>query len=389
MSSLTQSQGTFSQPLNWGQTMAPHIFNHDYSMGNCSSSTVYLGDRLTRDADGTLQSIPKSPAEVFGEYVISPLLDRVIDTLKGIDRFVSPLFNFIPVAKADDTGLIGWAENDCPDGWEEYTDLRGRVPVGAGYYIGITEDGRTEQVTYTAGDTGGEIDHTLNEGEMVAHEHRTGLSGGYAANTGFSRTNDNSMSVEASKWVSSQLYSSKEGGDQPHNNMQPYIVLKACQKTTSGNYASQSDVDALESNVNSLESDIGAVESDISTIQGSLSNYASQTDVDSIESDVSVLESDVSTIQMQVGNFKSDSCTITCHYTNSDSFIYALAIVGTISGIFGTIFGCMGMLGVRLNCSRNSEIAMTHVPNVTLQVDTFCVILGLLFAFIDRLIKGS
>ena len=84
-------------------------------------------------------------------------------------------------------------------------NLQTRVPVGAG-------DG------YNLGAVGGEENHTLTIEEMPSHTH-----GGVRRNTqggsGSASTGASSSSADTN------TYTNETGGDQPHNNMQPYTVV--------------------------------------------------------------------------------------------------------------------------------------------------------------------
>ena len=81
--------------------------------------------------------------------------------------------------------------------------------------------------TYTAGDTGGEATHTLTVAEMPAHTHKsqgfwqTPDSGGHNA---IART---MISTDPTDTNSLQ----NTGGDQPHNNMPPYLVVYMWKRT--------------------------------------------------------------------------------------------------------------------------------------------------------------
>jgi microcystin-dependent protein len=109
-------------------------------------------------------------------------------------------------------------------------DLRGRVPIhmGAGF---------------TQGERGGEYTHTLITSEMAAHNHSAsghaaqanqptvkantdGLAQGFAVGQGGSAVNiygnaGNTLTLAAGSV-------SKTGGDQPHDNTQPYLALNFC-----------------------------------------------------------------------------------------------------------------------------------------------------------------
>lgn len=89
-------------------------------------------------------------------------------------------------------------------------DLRNRVPVGK-------DENDTD--FDTLGNTGGEKEHTLTINEMPSHNHQSsnyfegsgGTSGVWAVRSLADLTGYNDVS-------------SQTGGNQPHNNLQPYIV---------------------------------------------------------------------------------------------------------------------------------------------------------------------
>lgn len=110
-------------------------------------------------------------------------------------------------------GLIAiWgkpASEPIPEGWRECTDLRGRFPLGWN-----PDDEDFNQL----GKEGGAKTHTLIIDEMPSHSHklpaspRRSESGG-----GWFQTNGS-----GSGWYDSQTI----GGNQPHNNMPPYRIIK-------------------------------------------------------------------------------------------------------------------------------------------------------------------
>jgi hypothetical protein len=85
-------------------------------------------------------------------------------------------------------------------------NLGGRVPVGSGSSGGSN---------YLLTDTGGEETHTLTAAEMPSHSHNTAWVG-FGGN--------NAVGVIGGSAYSA-LATTSAGGDLPHNNMQPYIVL--------------------------------------------------------------------------------------------------------------------------------------------------------------------
>lgn len=93
--------------------------------------------------------------------------------------------------------------------WEQLED---RFLLGAG-------------TTYTAGDTGGEAEHTLTENEMPSHRHNlhdVGSTGTGTSTYGGVRLNQ----------VFANNYTNYVGGGQAHNNMPPYIVVYMWKRLT-------------------------------------------------------------------------------------------------------------------------------------------------------------
>ncbi|RCK24599.1 hypothetical protein TH8_13545 [Thalassospira profundimaris] len=90
-------------------------------------------------------------------------------------------------------------------------DLRGRVPVGAGQ-----GDGLTERVI---GAIDGAEAHQLSIEEMPAHDHKYGaMHQNYYGMNAYTYAG-----VSPSAQV--QYGVAPTGGDQPHNNMQPFVVI--------------------------------------------------------------------------------------------------------------------------------------------------------------------
>lgn len=82
--------------------------------------------------------------------------------------------------------------------------------------------------TYTAGTTGGEAEHILTTAEMPSHNHKLYEKGGGSDRFLVTKT-----------WVSSTMQAEatsgssigNEGGNQPHNNMPPYLTVYMWKRT--------------------------------------------------------------------------------------------------------------------------------------------------------------
>lgn len=90
-------------------------------------------------------------------------------------------------------------------------NMAGNVPVGLN--VGDTDFG-------TLGGKGGEKTHTLTVDELAKHSHKV-LAKMYSSNGGNVSVSGSSNNAD---WAISGTIDNT-GGDQPHNNIQPYIVL--------------------------------------------------------------------------------------------------------------------------------------------------------------------
>ena len=112
-------------------------------------------------------------------------------------------------------GLIAiWgkpASEPIPEGWRECTDLRGRFPLGWN-----PDDEDFNQL----GKEDGTKTHTLTIDEMPSHSHKVPVFAGGSASGNRDGHPDN--------WIDNNrtVDSHSVGGNQPHNNMPPYRIIK-------------------------------------------------------------------------------------------------------------------------------------------------------------------
>ena len=108
-------------------------------------------------------------------------------------------------------------------------DLRGRVPMGAGQGSGLA--------SRTLGAKGGKETVTLTKDQMPSHTH-TATTKATTAGADTTAPNDAFMAKGAQTYSASarpdttmhreNVVNSTEGGNQAHNNMQPFIVMTWC-----------------------------------------------------------------------------------------------------------------------------------------------------------------
>nr|DAP13710.1 MAG TPA: Baseplate structural protein [Caudoviricetes sp.] len=120
-------------------------------------------------------------------------------------------------------GLIAiWGKpaNQIPEGWREYTDLRGRMPVGLDPYYHKTNDDAQDYQLNSLLKQGGERSHKLTVAEMPSHNHQLPYRE-TQDDQGFGSDSNEFSIGEAHKRTTTNT-----GGDQPHNNMPPYHVVQ-------------------------------------------------------------------------------------------------------------------------------------------------------------------
>jgi FtsZ-binding cell division protein ZapB len=120
------------------------------------------------------------------------------------------------------TNLIAAFPGTCPSGWTEYTAAKGKVIVGI----------NTSKTQFdNIGEVGGEIQHTLTIAEMPSHTHTVSSkpAGIYYESDAFGgvdpSSNFGTLTVPAT------------GSGNAHNILQPYIVLRYCQKNQGADFA--------------------------------------------------------------------------------------------------------------------------------------------------------
>lgn len=113
--------------------------------------------------------------------------------------------------------VVAFNSESCPNGWETLKNGEGRVIVGAG-----RGDGLSARIL---GDIGGAEVHTLTISEIPSHHHSTIQMIGDNKVDGV-----DSAVTESGEHHNQNRPTGDTGGNGAHNNMQPFVVLKLCEK---------------------------------------------------------------------------------------------------------------------------------------------------------------
>lgn len=172
-------------------------------------------------------------------YIRNPI------TNKWEEVFLPPTGDTYPI------GMYGWfAGENAPTNWlrcdgqeisrTEYKELFNAIGTTYGVGDGSTTFnlpnvnlenrtlvGSSGDGEFSVGNTGGEKEHKLIVSEMPAHGHKLPNDGAFS----LSSDGSSAAGITFGKKVgNSSLLSTNSGGNQPHNNMQPYMASVCCIK---------------------------------------------------------------------------------------------------------------------------------------------------------------
>lgn len=180
--------------------------------GNPSYWELFEGNRqATTTARGTVElaTTAEAQAGTSDSLAVTPSgLRGVLEVLFPVDSVVMRPTN--PANSIANGGL----------GFGSWTRISGRTLVGAG----STTDTRGEGRSFTTGQTSGEFQHVLIESEMPSHTHPLPRQSGGSIDMQSLVGSDN----RDESWTGR---TQPTGGDSPHNNMQPYIVVDMWRRT--------------------------------------------------------------------------------------------------------------------------------------------------------------
>lgn len=132
--------------------------------------------------------------------------------------------------------VVAYNLASCPDGWSPVAGLAGRVIVGTGT---LGSD------TYALGATGGSARHTLTEAEMPSHYHSEDYVLSWNA-VGTQMPSPSSLTPYNGYFnIYYRNATGSTGGDQPHENRQPFLALLYCALDSDEEVSGMNTVGAL------------------------------------------------------------------------------------------------------------------------------------------------
>lgn len=110
-------------------------------------------------------------------------------------------------------------DDGCPEGWSEFASAAGRVIIGVG--AGNFDSKNNLLTNRRFRDKGGQESVVLSRSQMPKHSHRFGVNRG---------SDYQGVRLEDRHGAYGGVQTEDAGGNQPHNNMPPYIALYYCKK---------------------------------------------------------------------------------------------------------------------------------------------------------------
>ena len=227
--------------------------NYDLSQYIGSDKPTFLGDynsdmskidTAMKNNSNKINSIEKNNTGLNGR--VENLETTSTNHTEEISNLNDTLTNLLPIGS-----VIPFAGSTIPEKWlecngsaisrETYSELFNAIGVNYGVGDGLTTfniPNLKEKIPVghdpagtefdVIGKTGGEKTHTLTTQELATHSHTSIYAGGSQLNinspgtgTALTITTDGTSTT-----TGYNMATNSAGGGQPHNNLQPYIVMK-------------------------------------------------------------------------------------------------------------------------------------------------------------------
>lgn len=216
LDTLQELSAALGNDANFSATVANEIGEKVSKNGDTITGPILYGK--TPNDDSELPN--KAYVDKSIKAAVEAAVTSVTKTLSANMHAQYPVGSYIYSDKANNPATYLPYMSDTT--WVQ--TAAGRVLIGAG-----TADSGT---VYNAGDTGGEEKHQLTVEELASHQHA--ISSGYdgaLSDGGADRYRYETWATKNAGWNAGPHGTSYVGGNQSHNNMQPYSVVYIFKRT--------------------------------------------------------------------------------------------------------------------------------------------------------------
>lgn len=201
------------------------------ALGNDPNFATTVSNQIGKKANQTdLAAVSTKVDKKANQTDLEELSTKVDKRLKAMIDILYPV-GIVVTTATDDAKKPGEADGLAQ--WEEIASGRGLIGAGTG------TDTNDESLSFSAGNTGGEYKHKLTVNELPEHAHAENINGKgndnwdnkfgsmvSLPNPGTGNTAGYSVDI-SSNWNTTghPVMTDETGGNQAHNNMQPYLVV--------------------------------------------------------------------------------------------------------------------------------------------------------------------
>lgn len=196
------------------------------SVDNAGSNNVVNGVGLKTKfknvddkIDREINDINQTLLELIGD-----VSKDIVNIRKEHDKLKQRLKSTVPIGLV---AIWGKPASQIPEGWEEYTPLSGKMPIGVDKdyvrdYWWHAEDYKLQKLNHS----GGELSHIMTIDEMPAHNHKQGSEALHNLYGGGNLVGLRTWGYATANNAYIQQNTSATGNNKPHNNMPPYRVVE-------------------------------------------------------------------------------------------------------------------------------------------------------------------